>query len=89
MLIVMMISDLLIKGGQIKVTSEDGKVYVSIEGSARLAEEKKSQTLSVLKGNTQEVGAQDAPTLYLLEVCRAKGIRLCCSDSPVLHFILE
>ncbi len=89
MLVVMSVSDLLVKGGEIAVLSQDGKVYISVEAGARLAEEKKAQTLSVLKGEAKEVGAQDAPTLYLLEVCKAKGFRLSCSDAPVLRFILE
>ncbi len=89
MLVVMSVSDLLIKGGEIGVLSQDGKVYVSVEPGARLAEEKMARSLSVLKGAAQEVGAQDAPILYLLEVCRTKGFRLSCSDAPVLRFILE
>lgn len=89
MLAVMALSDLLVKGGSIVVSSQGGKIYISVEKEARLAEEKVNQSLSVLKGAAQEVGAQDAPILYLLEVCRAKGIKLSCSISPVLSFILE
>ena len=82
MLIIMAISDLLVKGGKIKTC-------VAVEEGARLATEKLSQSMQVLKGAAQDVGAQDAPILYLLEVCRAKGFRLSCSDTPVLRFILE
>ena len=89
MLAVMALSDLLVKGGRIIVSSQGGKVYISVEKEARLAEEKVNQSLSVLKGAAQEVGAQDAPILYLLEVCHAKGLKLSCSRSPVLSFILE
>lgn len=89
MLMIMSVSDLLVKGGQIIVTSQEGKVCVSVEDGVRLAEEKKAQTLSVLKGTAPGVGAQDAPTLYLLEECKAKSFRLSCSDVPVLSFILE
>ena len=88
-LMVMSLSELLVKGGQIIVTSQDGKVCIGVEEGVRLAEEKTARTLSVLKGEAKEVGAQDAPLLYLLEECRAKGFRLSCSNAPVLHFILE
>ena len=89
MLIIMAISDLLVKGGKIKVSNQEGKTCVAVEEGARRATEKLSQSMQVLKGAAQDVGAQDAPILYLLEVCRAKGFRLSCSDTPVLRFILE
>lgn len=88
MLIVMAISDLLVRGGIITVKSQGEKVCVAVEEGTRLADEKLAQSLSVLKGTAQEIGAQDAPILYLLEVCRAKGISLSCGNNP-LSFILE
>lgn len=89
MLIVMAISDLLIKGGKIEVWEQGEKVCIAVEKDARLSTEKLTQSLAVLKGERQEFSAQDAPILYLLEVCRSKNLRLSCSDSPTLRFILE
>ena len=89
MLIVMAISDLLVKGGKIEVWEQGEKVCIAVEEEARLATEKLAQSLSVLKGECQDFSAQDAPILYLLEVCRAGGFKLSCSRNPVLSFILE
>ncbi len=89
MLLVMASADLLIKGGTITVAERGGKVEVSVAAETRLAADKLAQSLNVLKAAAAEVTAQDAPLLYLLGVCRAKGFRLTCSDSPALCFVLE
>lgn len=89
MLLVMAAADLLIKGGTITVAERGGKVEVSVAAETRLAADKLAQSLNVLKAAAAEVTAQDAPLLYLLGVCRVKGFRLTCSDSPALCFVLE
>lgn len=89
MLAVMSLADLLVRGGVINVVEQGGKIIIAPDADARLAAEKLAQSVNVLKSTAAEVSAQDAPLLYLLEQCRAKGIKLSCSSNPVLCFVLE
>lgn len=89
MLLVMAVADLMIKGGTIRVSQQGGQVDVSVDAEARLAADKLEQSLKVLQGTAAEVSAQDAPLLYLQEVCRSQGLSLGGSCSPALRFVLE
>ncbi len=89
MLLVMAVADLLIKGGTIRIASEGGRAEVSVDADARLSADKLNQSLNVLKGSAAEVTAQDAPLLYLQEVCRAQGLKLSTAGSSALRFVLE
>ena len=89
MLAVMALADLLIKGGTVRIGAEGGTTVVAVAADARVSAEKQAQALAVLKGSATEVSAQDAPLLYLQEICRAKGLKLSCGDTPSMHLILE
>lgn len=89
MLIVMSIADLLIKGGVIHIGQCENKTFIAIDDTARISEDKLIQSINVLKNNTLDYTAQDAPLLYLLEICHQHGIKLEYGHQPSLYFILE
>ncbi len=89
MLGVMALADLLIRGGTIFVVEKSNQILIGIEEGAKLAEDKLAQTIKVLQQNANNISAQDAPLLYLLEVCKNNNIRLSGQASPSLCFVLE
>ncbi len=89
MLIVMIIADLLIKGGIIHINQCEGKTFIAIDDDVRISENKLAQNIKILNNNTLDYTAQDAPLLYLLEICAKQGIKLEYGLQPSLHFVLE
>ncbi len=89
MLAVMALADMVVRGGIIRVDGTEAKTVISVDSEARLSEEKQARAMTVLRGAAADIGAQDAPLLCLLEICRGKVLRLACGDLPSMRFVLE
>lgn len=61
---VMMLADMLIKGGKIIIAEEGGKLYFKISGVSRLSEDKQTATVAILSGQSPEPQATQAPVFY-------------------------
>ena len=85
----MALSDLLIRGGIIRVAEKNNQIFVGIEEGTKLAEDKLAQSIKVLNQTTDGVSAQDVPLLYLVDACKKLDIKLGGQASPSLCFVLE
>ena len=89
MLAVMSMADLLIRGGNIKVSRQENKTLISIQGGAAVAAEKFEQAQKVLQNNAENISAQDAPLLSLLEFCCDNSVSVKYTTIPSFQIVLE
>ena len=89
MLTIMTLADLLIKGGTIKVCSQSGKTVISIQNDVAVSAEKSQQVCNVLQNTAENLTAQDAPLLSLLEFCHKNSIVIKYTTSPSFQIVLE
>jgi len=85
----MMIADLMVKGGTIHVVTQEGRLLVGVDENVRIVTEKAEQTKNIINGEQDSFVAQDAPTLYLSELCKNAGQKLSCTISPFVCFAVE
>lgn len=89
LLLTMIMADLMIKGGTIHIAENNNKLIIGIQEDTRIAEDKLKQLLNIINGDHNQISAQDAPILYLQELCLQQGVKLRYTTSPVLYFIVE
>lgn len=89
MLAIMTLADLLVRGGHIKVCSQNNKTIISVENDVAVSAEKSKQVCNVFQNTVENITAQDAPLLSLLELCRKSSIIIKYSTDPSFHIVLE
>ena len=88
LLLAMIMADIMIKGGTIHINTQNDKIIVGIDETVRIAEDKFNHLLEIMRGNYNQVSAQDAPLLYMLELCKKEELRIEYATSPVLCFVV-
>ena len=68
MLAVMIVADLVVKGGQITVCVDDKKITTKVVSGYPLAQSKIVEIRNILAGNDTDNPAQHAPLFYLLDM---------------------
>ncbi|MCQ2740984.1 MAG: histidine phosphotransferase family protein, partial [Alphaproteobacteria bacterium] len=88
LLMIMILSDFLIRGGQIKVFEENNKIISQIEASARISKEKIDKIKATLSDQSLSYDAGLAPLLALLERKDNHKISLI-EDAQYIKLIME
>lgn len=85
MLAVMILSDVVIKGGKISVRETNNKLYVNVSGVTKLSEPKMEVIQNLLSGAVCET-AQFAPVCYLKELLKNSHLPMEISDGEGFGF---
>ena len=89
MLAVMILADMLIKGGKISVFEKDCKLFVNISALSKTSVQKCSDVIALLSGRQEEYLAQYAPVFYLIKVINSSDLRLRISETEPFGFVIE
>ena len=89
MLSVMILADMLIKGGKIEIFEKDCKLFVNISALSRFSAQKREDIIALLSGHEVEYLAQYAPVFYLKKLIETTDLHLCISDRGAFGFIFE
>ncbi len=88
MLAVMILTDLIIKGGEINVFEKNCKLFVNISAVSKISAPKKDDILALLSGKKEEYLAQYAPVFYLLKIINSSDWQLGFSDEGAFGFVI-
>lgn len=88
MLSVMILADIMIKGGEINVFEQDCKLFVNISAVSKTSASKTEDILALLSGEREEYLAQYAPVFYLRDLIKSSDLHLRISDTDVLGFVI-
>ena len=88
MLAVMIMADLIIKGGEINVFEKNCKLFVNISAVSKVSTPKLEAILALLSGQKEEYLAQYAPVFYLKNLLNLSGLQLCIPEGETLCFVI-
>lgn len=86
---VMILADVFIRGGEIKIIHEEGRVKLTAFSAFPLSEEKVSTVKNIFCGAEIEPSAQCAPVYYLISLLKQQKINLYVINSPGLELMFE
>lgn len=89
MLAVMILADVLIKGGEINVSEQNCKLFVNISAVSKTSASKTEDILALLSGQKEEYLAQYAPVFYLKNLVNKSDMTLCLSEGDSLGFVID
>lgn len=89
MLAVMILADVLIKGGEINVFEQNCKLFVNISAVSKISASKTEDILALLSGQKEEYLAQYAPVFYLKNLVNKSDMTLCLSEGDSLGFVID
>ena len=89
MLAVMILADVLIKGGEINVSEQNCKLFVNISAVSKISASKTEDILALLSGQKEEYLAQYAPVFYLKNLVNKSDMTLCLSEGDSLGFVID
>ena len=89
MLAVMILADILIKGGEINVFEQNCKLFVNISAVSKISASKTEDILALLSGQKEEYLAQYAPVFYLKNLVNKSDMTLCLSEGDSLGFVID
>ena len=89
MLAVMILADILIKGGEINVFEQNCKLFVNISAVSKTSASKTEDILALLSGQKEEYLAQYAPVFYLKNLVNKSDMTLCLSEGDSLGFVID
>lgn len=88
MLSVMILADVLVKGGSIHVFEENCKLFVNISTLSKTSAPKTEDILALLSGQKEEYLAQYAPVFYLRNLINESDWTLSISERDPLGFVI-
>ena len=88
MLSVMILADLIVKGGEISVCEKERKLFVNVSAISKISASKTEDILALLAGTKEEYLAQYAPAFFLKDLLGSSGLKLFLPDGDVLGFII-
>lgn len=88
MLAVMILADVIIKGGKIVVSEQNCKLFVNICDVSKTSAPKTEDILALLSGQKEEYLAQYAPVFYLRDLVKSSDLQLCIPDGDALGFVI-
>ncbi len=89
LLAVMIIADMMIRGGKITIAEKEGKLWVVSEGTLAPSEDKMLHLKEILGGCRTELNAQFAPSYYLVSQAEETGVKLYLLKSDFPCFMFE
>ncbi len=89
MLGIMVLADSIVRGGEIKVFSKDGKIIVCFEKGTRFSEEKFAKIKELAQRGDIENNAQFAPLYYLLSLLSEQEIKFYVINSDLPGLVFE
>lgn len=89
LLSIMIIADMMIRGGKITIAEKEGKLWVVSEGTVAPSADKMLQLKEIMGGNQTELNAQFAPSYYLLKQTEETGINTYLLKSEFPGFMFE
>lgn len=87
MVCAMIMADILIKGGNIKIGEESGLFYALVS-APKLAGQKVAVLTSILSGDEAECSAQYAPVFYLRQLTGASPVKIKVADEENFGFVI-
>ena len=85
----MVLADSIVRGGEIKVFSKDGKIIVCFEKGTRFSEEKFAKIKELAQRGDIENNAQFAPLYYLLSLLSEQEIKFYVINSDLPGLVFE
>jgi len=89
LLSVMIIADMMIRGGKITIAEKENKLWVVSEGAVAPTADKMAQLKDIFNGRQTEANAQFAPSYYLLNQAEENGINVYLLKSEFPGFMFE
>ncbi len=89
LLAVMIIADMMIRGGKITIAEKEGKLWVVSEGGIAPSEDKMLHLKEIFGGHQTELNAQFAPSYYLLKQAEEIGVNIYLLKSEFPCFMFE
>ena len=88
MLAVMILADVIIKGGKIVVAEQNCKLFVNICDVSKISAPKTEDILALLSGQKEEYLAQYAPVFYLRDLVKSSDLQLSIPDGDAFGFVI-
>lgn len=85
----LVLADTFVRGGEINITREGGRLKLAAASAFPLSEERVSTVKNILKGADVEPSAQYAPAYYLISLLKQQKINLYVVSSPGLELMME
>ncbi len=89
LLAVMIVADMLVRGGRITVAEQEQKLWIASEGTTPPSADKMKQLKDIFSGDLQEANAQLAPSYSLLNMAEKGMINIYLLKSEFPGFMIE